>query len=92
VGCKTPQVLILLKASTGIIRSFDTVCLEDLTIQGLMQNGKPALSIGEAGWHQFKPCCSTKPSGTERMFCTSVGLSHHRNYVPIADGSLKNYL
>ena len=32
------------KASTTIIRSFDTVCLEDLNIKGMMQNGKLALS------------------------------------------------
>ncbi len=42
------------KASTQIIRSFDTVCLEDLNIKGMMQNGKVALAIGEVGWHKFK--------------------------------------
>lgn len=42
------------KASTQIIRSFDTVCLEDLNIKGMMQNGNLALAIGELGWHRFK--------------------------------------
>ena len=42
------------KASTTIIRSFDTVCLEDLNIKGMMQNEKLALAIGEVGWHKFK--------------------------------------
>lgn len=42
------------KASTQIIRSFDTVCLEDLNIKGMMQNEKLALAIGEVGWHKFK--------------------------------------
>jgi putative transposase len=42
------------KASTTIIRCFDTVCLEDLNIEGMMQNGKLALAIGEVGWHKFK--------------------------------------
>jgi putative transposase len=42
------------KVSTKIIRSFDTICLEDLNIQGMMQNGKLALSIGEVGWYKFK--------------------------------------
>jgi putative transposase len=42
------------KASTQIIRSFDTVCLEDLNIKGMMQNGKLAFAIGEVGWHKFK--------------------------------------
>jgi putative transposase len=41
------------KVSTEIIRSFDTICLEDLNIQGLMQNKKQALSIGEVGWYRF---------------------------------------
>lgn len=42
------------KASTQIIRFFDTVCLEDLNIKGMMQNEKLALAIGEVGWHKFK--------------------------------------
>jgi putative transposase len=42
------------KASTQIIRSFDTICLEDLNIKGMMQNKKLALAIGEVGWHKFK--------------------------------------
>lgn len=41
------------KVSTWVIRSFDTVCLEDLNIQGMMQNGKLALAIGEVGWYKF---------------------------------------
>ena len=42
------------KASTQIIRTFDTVCLENLNIKGMMQNDKLALAIGEVGWHKFK--------------------------------------
>lgn len=42
------------KASTDIIRSYDTVCLEDLNIKSLMQNRKLALAIGEASWYGFK--------------------------------------
>jgi IS605 OrfB family transposase len=41
------------KVSTVIIRCFDTICLEDLNIQGMMQNEKLALSIGEVGWFKF---------------------------------------
>jgi putative transposase len=41
------------KVSTTIIRLFDTICLEDLNISGLMQNEKLSLSIGEVGWHKF---------------------------------------
>lgn len=42
------------KASINIIHSFDTVCLEDLNIKGMMQNKRLALAIGELGWHKFK--------------------------------------
>jgi len=42
------------KASINIIRSFDSICLEDLNIKGMMQNEKLALAIGEVGWHKFK--------------------------------------
>lgn len=42
------------KASTQIIRSYNSVCLEDLNIKGMMQNKKLALAIGEVGWHKFK--------------------------------------
>jgi len=42
------------KASMQIIRSFDTICLEDLNIKAMMQNEKLALAIGEIGWHKFK--------------------------------------
>lgn len=44
----------LQKTSTRIIRSYDTICLEDLNISGMMQNDNLALSIGEIGWYTFK--------------------------------------
>jgi putative transposase len=42
------------QTSTQIIRSFDSICLEDLNIKGMMQNEKLALAIGEVGWSKFK--------------------------------------
>lgn len=51
---KNQRADYLHKASTQIIRSFDTICLEDLNIKGMMQNEKLALAIGEVGWHKFK--------------------------------------
>jgi putative transposase len=42
------------QTSTQIVRSFDTICLEDLNIKGMMQNEKLALAIGEVGWSKFK--------------------------------------
>jgi putative transposase len=42
------------KTSTSIIRSFDTICLEDLNIKGMMKNKKLSLAISEVGWYKFK--------------------------------------
>jgi putative transposase len=42
------------QTSKKIIRSFDTICLEDLNIKGMMKNEKLALAIGEVGWSKFK--------------------------------------
>jgi putative transposase len=42
------------QTSTRIIRSFDSICVEDLNIKGMMQNEKLALAVGEVGWHRFK--------------------------------------
>jgi putative transposase len=42
------------KVSKQIIQSYDTICLEDLNIKGMMKNEKLALAIGEVGWHKFK--------------------------------------
>jgi len=44
----------LQKVSTEIIHSFDTVCMEDLNVSGMMKNEKLSLSIGEIGWRSFK--------------------------------------
>jgi len=41
------------KLSTDLIRRFDTICLEDLNVKGLMANGKLARHIGQSGWAEF---------------------------------------
>jgi putative transposase len=55
------------KLSTDLVRRFDTICLEDLNIQGMLANGKLARHIqvtgkagmahghplGQSGWAQF---------------------------------------
>jgi putative transposase len=48
------------KCSTTIIRSFDTICIEDLNIKGMMQNHKIALAIGEVGWNLFETMLTYK--------------------------------
>ncbi len=42
------------KVSTSIIKKYDTVCLEDLNIKGMMKNHKLALAVGEVGWNSFE--------------------------------------
>lgn len=41
------------KVSTEIINRYDTVCLEDLNITGLMKNGKLSKAIADVSWYQF---------------------------------------
>lgn len=38
------------KVSHYLTENFDTICMEDLNISGMMKNGKLSRSIGEQGW------------------------------------------
>lgn len=42
------------KLSTRLVREFDSICLEDLNIQGMLANGKLARHIGQSGWGEFR--------------------------------------
>ena len=79
------------KKSNQIIRAFGTICLEDLNIQGMMQNRKLALAIGEVGWGSSNPCWNIKPIGMAKISGTLADLSQHQKCVLIVDIFLKNY-
>jgi putative transposase len=50
---RNQRVDYLHKITTDIVKRFDTVCMEDLNVQGMMQNRKLSLAIAEIGWHSF---------------------------------------
>lgn len=43
----------LQKTTTGILRRYDTVCLEDLNVKGMMANHHLAGAIASASWSRF---------------------------------------
>lgn len=43
----------LQKLSSGLIQRFETICIEDLNVKGIMQNPSLAGAIGSVSWSEF---------------------------------------
>ena len=53
------------KISTQLVNQYDTICMEDLNVKGMVKTGSPgdhclARAIGEQGWSDFKHMCEYK--------------------------------
>jgi len=56
------------KLSTKLIRENQTICLEDLNVQGMMKNHCLANSIGRASWSQFESMLKYKSDWQGKNF------------------------
>lgn len=60
------------------------ICIEDLSIQNMMQNHNLAGSISSVGWFSFVTKLMYK-NGAERMYRKYRELTHRQNFVVFAD-------
>ncbi len=79
--------------SRRIVNQFDTICVEDLSINRMLHNHCLAKSISDAAWGQFATLLSYKAAWAGRRFVavnpayTSQDCSrcHHRQKMPLAE-------
>ncbi|MEV3934957.1 RNA-guided endonuclease TnpB family protein [Glycomyces sp. NPDC049804] len=51
---------MLQKATTRLVRQYDTICLEDLNVRGLRKNRRMAGLIARLGWQRFRALLEAK--------------------------------
>jgi putative transposase len=51
---------MLQKATTRLVREYDTICVEDLNVYGLLKNRRMAVLIQRLGWRRFKALLRAK--------------------------------
>lgn len=40
--------------TTGLVRQFDVICIENLNVKGMIKNRKLSRAISDLGFHEFK--------------------------------------
>lgn len=50
---ETRRTDFLQKTSTSLVRRYDTICIEDLNVRGMMQNSRLSTAIGSTSWTEF---------------------------------------
>ena len=78
------------KISTKLVDRYDTICMEDLNVKGMVKNHCLARAIGEQGWSDFKHMCEYKCETYGKHFiqigrfqpsskmCSVCGMTNHQ--------------
>ena len=78
------------KISTQLVNEYDTICMEDLNVKGMVKNHCLARAIGEQGWSDFKHMCEYKCETYGKHFiqigrfqpsskmCSVCGITNHQ--------------
>ncbi|MFP4293410.1 MAG: RNA-guided endonuclease InsQ/TnpB family protein [Cyclobacteriaceae bacterium] len=70
----------LQQLSTELVNQYDTICMEDLHVKGMVRNHCLARSISEQGWSMFKTLPESTAGVTAKK-SSSCGFSSARNWL-----------